>query len=580
MQYKDIFENIAKSIRSKSPAYEVIEEIFLKANDPEIVKKYYKEAGWEENPYEGMEVLIGFVYNGGEEETQKISEAGYITFEDINEVAKLAFDIASIKNDAEAATYLVHEYHFGWKHVSPSLISMLFLFLERNEKDKALEFFKKNADKIDTETLNRKALVFFNETISRIRQSNRDQYGQAVFYKNLFDLPTALVYHEVHEEYEYHMTKKNYKIAAELAKEFNFPENLTINAGFMAFKVEFENFKNKISHGEYVNITDLGPLDPYRISKNFLKDYNLLDLSLSNEQHKPFIQKISKIVSGFLKELNYKDSYEKLELKQKIIFSTNIITDFKLTTDFFEPSAVLEINEIISKILNLIDLNLESIENVKLFFNPLIKLNEIYTTSKDKISQLAGRIFDIYLFEEDFNKAVEAFSIFHLKIDNLMPGIIEKCKKFLAEDKINSLKEIVNYFDIEKDLRQNDGFRELLYKTLEQDIKLDFYDKVMALFDIFNIPKNTYTPLVLLKIDVLLKHSKFEEVKKLLNLFNLEIKDIRKKLLEYYDKIVLVDVQNARILREEFGLSIFDVGIITWFIREVLNIGVKKVSNK
>ena len=580
MQYKSIFENIAKSIRKKSPAFEVIEEIFQKVNDPDAVKKYHKEAGWEENPYEGMEVLIGFVYNGDEEETQKVAEAGYNTFEDINEIALLAFDIASIRNDAEAATYLAHEYHFGWRHVSPTLISLLFQFLERNEKEKASEFYKKNADKIDTETLNKKAHVFFNETVRRIRQANREKYGQAIFYKNLFDLPTALVYPEIYEEYEYHMEKKNYKTAAVLAKEFEFPENLLINAGFMAFKVEFENFKNRINHGDYVNTTDLGPMDPYKISKNLLKEYKLLDLSLSNEQHKPYIQKISKIVSGFLKELNYKDAYEKLDLKQKIVFSTNMITDFKLTTDFVEPAAVLEVNEIISKILNLIDLHLESLESVKLYFDPLIKLNEIYTSSKDKIKQLAGRIFDIYLFEEDFNKAVEAFSIFHLRIDNLMPGIIEKCKKFLAADKLNSLKEIVNYFDIEKDLRHNDGFRELLYKTFEQDIRLDFYDKIMALLDIFNIPKNTYIPLVLLKIDVLLKQSKFEEVKKLLSLFYLEIKDIRKTLLEYYQKIVLVDVQNAKLLRAEFGLSVFDVGILTWFIREVLHIGVKTKRKK
>ena len=576
MQFRAAFNQIAKEIRKKSPSFELIEEILSISEDPDICRKYYDSGGWNEDPVEGTKVLIGAIYDKDEEKINKLVENSYNNYEDLVEIALLAFNIAAIRRDPDTVTYLVHEYHFGWKQVSATMINLLFSFIENKELNISKDFYINNKDKVDSEALMNKAVYTFNETVRSIRDAKKIKYDNAVFIKDLFEIPTGMTYPEMYEEYEYHIAQKNYLLAAEISKEFSFPQNLVLQASFNAFKVAFESFKHKVITGEYKNTTDLGPTDPYKTVKQIIKEYNLLDLSISNELHKTYIKRMAEIVSNFLKEINYKEKFDKINLQQKIIFSANIISDFKLTTGFFDTDIVVQTNEIITKILNLIDSKLENLENVKTFHGPLMKLNEIYTVSKEKIRKLAGRIFDIFLFEEDLNKAVETFDVFKLNARDLLPAIIEKCKKLLEEDKIKSLKEIVEHFDIERDLMQNEKFTGVLYQSYERNINIEFYEKALSLLEIFNIPKERLVSPLLLKVDSKLYNLKYDEVKKLLDMFGVEIKTIRKQVLEFYDRIVYENVEMAKKLREDFGLSIFDVGFFKWLLREFFKIGIKR----
>jgi len=580
MQYSTVFKKISGLIRQKDPSSEIINKILSKYRDEDLINKYFNNKAWEENPFEGLEILISAIYENDEDTIKNLLNESGLSYDDLLEIALLSFDIAVIKKDNDVMTKLAHDYYLSWKQVSNSFITRLIELINEEKFEETVEFFNKNFDKIDVEKLNREGTKLFNEKVREIRRSQRKNYSIPIKIKNILKIPVAMTYPEIFEEYQFHMENKNYLIAAELSKEFEFPQNLILHAGFSAFKSEFEDFKYKIISGEYKETTDIGPNDPYKKTKEIIKEYDLLNLRISDEQHKTYIKKIAELVFHFLKELNYKEQYKHLTNSQKIIFSANLINDFRLTTDFFDTTIVLQTNEIIGKMLSNIDENLESLEDVKQYYNSLQKLDGIYTSYKEKVKKLASRIFDVYLYEEDIIKAFETFDQFDLEVKDVSYGIKEKCIKILAEDKINTLKEIVTHFKISQILEKNEKFMELLINSIEKYLKLEFYDRITSLMEMFEIPKEKLLPSVHEKIEENLSNKRFNEVLKVLNFFELEVKDIKKILLIQYDKLLTKDVNTAKTLRIEFALSIFDVGFFKWLIKEVLKIGVKKGSNK
>jgi len=126
-------------------------------------------------------------------------------------------------------------------------------------------------------------------------------------------------------------------------------------------------------------------------------------------------------------------------------------------------------------------------------------------------------------------------------------------------------------FDIIPKLNNNDDFLRKSYHIYRELIYSNELKEAHELTKIFKLSKQKRLEPIREKLLELLLNNKDDEALKIISLFSIENNKIRDILVNIYQKRTVKHSEPGYMFRNKFNVSIMDIGLITWFFTEVIN---------
>jgi len=565
-------EQLKVGISKSIPEPELLKNI-LEVKRPELEEAVQKDEKLDSiRTNEVINEIVNLLYKNDIETARKYGNYISLTKEEMLEIAKIAFDIAKYKNKNENMFNLTAQFLLDEKRVNVAVLPKIFNLIQNNKYNEALSLKRKYKNIISEETLKKYGAKYFEKVMTfETSQIERD-YKKAFFVKEIYDLDDKTTIHLADAQYGYNIMHENFLQAAEIAKIFKLPSEKLEKAATFVFKKKFSEFIQKFDNKEYSGKVKIEENDPYKSAIELINKYKLLDkINTKSKELLECVKEIKNIGYSFLKKLTSSDEYKDIDLLTKSFFCSSIIVDFNLS-DSSDIKRYEGCENITAKILNEIDENLNSVGEAFDYQDILIKIYKQSSIQKKAAKNIGTRIFEIYLENNQLKPMREIYDEFQLKVNDVFSSLKKKSLEFLESKNFDSFNKLNELFDIIPILNNNDDFLRKLYHVYRELIYSDELKEAHELTKIFKLSKQKRLEPIRAKLLELFSNNKDDEALKIISTFSIENNQIRDILVNIYQKRTIKHSEPGYMFRNRFTVSIMDIGLITWFFTEVVNI--------
>lgn len=500
-----------------------------------------------------------------------------ISKEDMILLAEIAVDLAHVKNEPANAFNIIEYQELDSIRINKTFMSYMNSLLQDEEFEAACEVWNNYKELCTNE---QRVNDMFKNTFKHIMafkpdESERD-YSKGLQFQELFKLPKEFTYPVVIEEFEHNKKKGNYLTAAILSQKFGLTQAVTNQAAFLAWKDEMEQFQNNLDRGNYREIEQLEKADPYAETKNISKQYHLFDYKNENNNlDKDLIRKIHEIVLPISEKLVDSKLLQSNKPNVKIFLANDLINDYQLFNSKVAVGTAEKTAVNIVKLIDFIQDESKDIQTAKDYKPILDNLLSKIPIDDKVIEKLSKKLFYLALDNGDLEYAKKIFDTYSLEIRVVGPKLAEYANSMADSDQFTLLMDFIEMFDLQKMLKDNDVFMRKIDNYYYATMKKKKYLNCFAIADMFQMnEKKRFQPITLL-IDEHFKTRNLKEIHKLMKKYKMKKRNVKSSARAMYLRSLKTDREYAIRLRREFGLSIFDVGIITWFLYEFLKFKMK-----
>jgi len=522
--------------------------------------------------------LITFMYHEHFDEVESYVHIFAMNKSEISEIAGLAFGLAIAQKKFEKCSTLLYHYEIGLDMTYRFIRGYVDFLLNNKKYSKAYEVWSYYKEKYNLTIgfIEQSIKEIFNKSMTLIRNKGSKDYSDVFEFVREFHVPHKIIYSKAMSHFNYNMSHNNQYQGALIAKNLELGSSLTKNAAFQALKAEVKKFNTLLKKGAYNIKMKILDNDPFIVLKNIIKEfdiYNVNKLHQTDLKEKSLYLNVFELVSSTVTKILDGASFTNLDENTRYYLAISLINDFRLYDDAL---SVAKSNDIIVS-LNMMLRNINSkITDLKsaLQYEEILKFFKgISLPDVSEINSIGRKLFILSLKEKDINRAKYYYDLFSLKLHFLTIETTEIVFNLVDKNDFDTLINLLKAFPIKDEFTRDKRFMDTMYNLYFKSViecKEKKSNEIAAIFGFGkDIKYKAIKELVFNKIEEI----DFEEAKKLISKHKIKKKDLQGRLKDLYRKLIKEDKQTACQLRKEFGITIMDIGILTWLLREVIGIG-------
>ena len=491
--------------------------------------------------------------------------------------AETVVDLAHINKEPARAFKIIEYMELDPGRLKKTIVSYLSVLLHAEEFEAASEIRRnyKELCKNDQRVNDILQDTFKRNMVFRAEVSKRD-YSKALKFQKLFQLPKEITYPIVIEEIDQNNKTGNYLAAATLSQMFGLNPSVTNKAAFRVWKSEMRQFQNNLDQGLYQTIDQSDQNDPYVQAKNISEQFHLFDYkNIYGNLSRDIIRLMQEIALPISEKTIDPNSYPKNSPYAKILLSHCLINDYQLTNSDLAVGIADKTTTNIVKLIAFIQeesKDIKSAKNYKPIIDDLLKKAPI---EDDVIDNISMKLLFIALDAKDFEYGKKIFDTYVIDIKEVAPQLSVYANDMANSDHFNLLLDFVEIFDLQKMLKDNEMFMGKINAHYDEYMKEKKYLNCFAIADLFRMANKKRVYPITLLIDEHLKSQSLDEIHKIMKKYKIKKRDVKGSAKLMYLNSIKTDRDYAIKLRKDFDLSYFDVGLITWFLYELLKLNTK-----
>ena len=514
---------------------------------------------------------ICLLYKIDIEKGRSISKKLDLSPDDFLDLAKIAFDISANEKKPQKQYQLITNFILDNKRTSTGILLYMGELISNSKFGEASELKNKYKDSIRKPDQEKIGTELFEQSLTFSPIDERRDYQPAKYISEIFELDKAYVQKHANTQFEYNINHGMPEEALKLGQLFKIPSSKLYNATFSIFNDRFEKFSQALDSGKYRGELKLEEDDPYRQAVQIVENHHLLVTSSSgNKEKEKIAHEIQKRAFLLIKRLNSYVEGVEIEPAIKTFFTGSIISDFKLMT-MNDPAYREDCIKIAQSILDELEEEIDSIDRAVSSYSILFMLYQQIPAFRDSIRGIATRMFEIFLDNNRKTMIDQTFGDFELKPKDILPALKKKALEALEADKFETIKELDSSFSIVKKLRSDEDFLAKAFYMFEHRIHAGEYNEAMALHNLLNFPSKRIATPVRLAIRGFLRKEQNDEALRIMKLFHVKKSHLMSILIESYAQELEKGVAQGAAFRQQFGLSVGDVGFMHWLFKEVFH---------
>ena len=567
----DIFINQLKiKLCEKTPDNELIARIMPGA---EVDWKYQPKVTDDKEQiieFTYLEEIVHYLCYRNIDMVRKIARDYDVSNKDLIRIAEITLDFLIWKNVPEAAFFIVDNFFLDEKRTTNGVLYYVRELINKGNYQKASEIIQSYKGKVITEQMTQWCIRLFKQMMTFDKSETERDYTKAFKLQEIFFLKPNITEPYTLIEYDYNMSQENYQTAAEIAKVFQLSKTRMKKAAIEAFKLEFQKFREKADRGEYCEKIELTLDDPYVNAVNILNEYAIMEERRSTDAFAQiYYREASDTAFFFLKKIISLPESEKISFFTKSFLTASLIGDYNLN-EIINIERATASDQIIGEIVRKLDHIIINLNQAELYYKPVLKFFNVFSSHKSTLIRLAYRLFDIFIKNDKIELSYKTFIDFKLEKREILKTLMNRCLIFLKLKNIKEFTGIIETFSIVSDLKNVNEFMEQVYLNFDKYIFNKSYDTANAISSIFKFPKKRIVSSTVCFCKELLLKEEDDEVIKIMYKFDLSNKDLRNVFDEIYNIRITSSWKKGYDFRIKFGISIMDVGFFKWLLGEIL----------
>ncbi|NVM03447.1 MAG: hypothetical protein HWN67_14045 [Candidatus Helarchaeota archaeon] len=517
-----------------------------------------------------LEEIVHYLCYRNIDMVRKIAKARMVSNKDLTRIAEITYDFAVWKNIPKTAFFIVDNFMLDEKKTTYGFLHYLRELINEGDYQRASEIVKNYKGKVIPEQMRQWGCRLFEQAMTFSKSETERDYTKAFKIKEIFSLKPELTESHALIQYRYNMSKGNHLTAAEIARILQLDKRRMKKAAIMVFKSEFDKFKKKFGRGEYHERISLTLDNPYVQSVSILKDYAIMEEKFSTDpSERTYYGEASDAAFSFLKRIISLPESEKVSFFTKSFLSASLIADYNLM-DMKNVERATASDQIIGQITRKLDEIITNINQAELYYKPVLRLFNIFSSHRLALKYLACRLFDIFVENDKIELSHKTYTDFALEKREILETLMNRCLILLKLKKIEEFAGFIERFSIVSDLKKVDEFMEQLHPYFDKYIYDKCYDAANTVQSIFKFPKKRVVSSAVYFCRRLMLNEEDDEVIKIMDKFNLSNRDLSKVFNEIYNIRITHSWKKGYDFRMKFGISVMDVGLFKWLFGEIL----------
>lgn len=495
--------------------------------------------------------------------------------DEINEIIELTFLFAEKIGNYDIMSYLVSKYDLKNKSLIKPIIELMRNLILKKKYENAAEIlkgYKKDFviyDKLIYDVLREE---FYNNMSFKKTDNIRD-YSNAFKFNQLLNLPKDITFQKAMDEFNFNFEGEKFYTAALIAKNFKLGEAIIIKSAYESFKQEIKSFKKNLEKNMYRNWKNININDSFFYARKILSEFGLYDVDLKKlEKENEYMRKIAETMFNIFLSLIDSNSYNNVNSMSKTYLAITIIKDYALNNDFLFPHIVKNLIVNSKKLVDNINEEVNDFKSGMECYELLITLRNLNILEYEYIDRIAQKIFIFSLQEKEIDIALKIYNDCSLRFDIMINNILNIIYEWSRNNDFDNIFIMMEKFPIKELLINNREFLENVRSYYEENLKENKLLKCLYIAEVFEFDRSQYIYSVKSLIDTNLKNKNLIEVKNLMKKYKVKKGEVSRTVKQGYFDMLKKDKYFAEKIREEFDLSIFEVGFLKWFLYEFLGI--------
>lgn len=487
--------------------------------------------------------------------------------EDFENTCRLSFDIADQLDETETLMRMAETMPLDRGRMTRAILPAVSKFVRDKNFDGANELIQKYKDSLNMDTLSDEGLKELEAALIVVSVDDNLEFLDAAQIQKVYGLEKYVVSQVIETKFDQLMEEEKYLSAASLVQSFDCHIDRVKSVAYKAYEVRFDALYQKLEEQILRGRNSILLGSAYKDIYQIVTGYQLLDTTQSPSKSKAMKANVKNkafaLVRLFAKQYNNK----RIELIPQAVLCATMMKDFQLA-DLSDTRMAEESGAIIVKILSGIEDTMMNLKQVNALYASLRQFMDIYPGYKGRIKRLGLRAFEIYIKENQFKAAMDAVEQFEIDADIVYKEVRLKVLEMLGTEEPSEILKVVNFFHISDNLMKDDAFNKKVFEAFEKAMSRHSVRNAKLLCDSFQIPIKKRVAVVKHQLKNLLLKQKDHDANVLIDRFRLQNKNVKHILIEVYNHRLQQDVLLAVKFRQDFSLSILDVGILNWVINE------------
>lgn len=526
------------------------------------------QAGTLDFTKERVNQILYLLMSGSSNTAKKIADGMEdVDRDDFESVCRLAFDLAEQLDDTDAMIGIANSVSLDQGRTVRAVMPAAAELIEKKEYENAKALIAKYRDSLSPEALSEHGLRQLEISLDIDTDSDDLDFSESARVSDVYQLEKYLVTQVIDTVYDQLLAGKKFKSAAALAQAFDFSAARVKTAAVKAFDERFEAFTKILEKSGRNPEKVLDEPGPYQDVLRTMEMFQLLDSKDGTTESKKYMKHVKERAYSILKRLTHHFDKGKVDLILEAGYCAHLTKDFQLT-DLKDPQMAEQCGTIINKVVSQIDEKMLKLGDVNDYFKPLALLLDTYTGYKSKIKRIGSRTFEIYLQNNQYGAAKDAADTFEVDGETVYSEVRSKILGIITQTEPEEIKKIIDYFGYTHRLSKDKLFNDAVNEAFEVAVQRHSFQNAKLLCDEYNIPAKRRVAALRKHLKSLLMKLQDQDVKDLITMFQLRYNDLRRIFIDIYKVRLRMDIDLAVKFREDFALSILDVGLMHWLFNE------------
>lgn len=519
-----------------------------------------------------LTVINTFYHNNFKQIDQHRREYS-LSKEDLTLLTEIAVDLAHAHNEHAKAFSIIEFMPLDTMRTTKIVMSFLEIILQAGQYEAAGKVWNKYKDLgVSEQSFHDLLQSAFKKVMTFQDSVNQRDYTKVFEFQKLFQLPRDITYSIVSEEYEENRKAGNYLTAATISQMFGLNPNVTNDAALQAWRSCLLQFQKNLDQGQYQTFDQPAEDDPYLQAKQISDEFHLFDYQDSYGNYdKELVKKIQDMAIALFEKLRDPNQFMRNAGYARIFFAHRCIQDYQLMNHKIAANIADKTSDGVVKLLSFIQEESKSLDAAKKLKPILDDLVSKVSSDNEVIDELSIQMFHLALEAKDLEYAKKIYATYSLNPKDVLPKLAVYANDLANAGQFDLLLDFIEMFELQKMLKDNKHFMEKIDAYYDENMQRKRYLKSFAIADLFQMKNKKRVAPIKLLIDDHLKEHNLTEIHHLMKKYKIRKKDVRGSAKLMYKDVVTTDKNFAVELRKDFELSIFDVGIFTWLMYEVLN---------